>query len=110
MTTLTLPTEIKKPSDNIWDYTFFFAGDKKVGKTSFLAQFPDHFILEGEPKNADHIEGNYVDIHNWKEFLSYISLLEKTPNYCKILCIEDIPSIYRLLHLQTRKELKLSKF
>lgn len=91
-----LPTELHIPSNNIADYTILISGPKKIGKTSFVAQFPDHFILEFEPKNASHLKARYLDIVSWEQVLEILKLLQKNPNYCKTLIFDDIPSAYDL--------------
>lgn len=105
---IALPTERKKPKNNLGDFTYLFAGEKKCGKTSFVAQWPDHFILECEPGNAAHLDCNYEDIYEWDAFVSYIDLLEQNPNYCKTIIIDELAVAYELLTLKIRKELKLA--
>ncbi len=91
---MNLPTEFNIPSENLADYTLFIAGDKKVGKTSLATCFPDHFIMEFEPKNASHLMCRYRDIHSWKETKETLIEIQENPGYCKTLVIDDIPSMY----------------
>ena len=104
---LELPSSYKTAKTNLWDFTYLWAGVKKAGKTTFLAEWQDHFILEGEPGNAKHLNANYVDIHNWSEVVGYLDLLERTPNYCKIVFVDGIDKIYAMLVKSVRLELKL---
>lgn len=99
---------INKPSDSLSDYTLMFAGEKKSGKTSLSAQFPDSFILEFEPGNAKHIECEYKDITSFSELDQALSFLEKNKDFCQTLVIDDVPSVYELVMVETRRYLKLS--
>ena len=49
-----LPKNKNVPSDDLADYVLMIAGEKKIGKTSLAAEFPDSFVIEGEPGNAAH--------------------------------------------------------
>lgn len=99
-----LPTQKKIPPDNIADYILMIVGEKKIGKTSFCAQFPDHFIMEFEPGNAKHLKANYEDVGSLATFDSLLKELEKNPGYCKTLILDEITILYDLIH---RKLLKM---
>jgi len=107
-TILRLPTELKISSETLDDKTLLWAGEKKWGKTSFIAQWPGHFILECEPGNANHVTANYVDVHNWEEAKEYLTLLEENPQYCTYACIDDVPSLYNYCVKYITKLLKLT--
>ena len=100
-----LPEAYNVPEKDISKYTLMFFGEKKCGKTSLAAQFPDHFILEFEPGNAAHLNCRFADVHNWEETLAYIALLKENKDYCKTLVIDDIPSVYEYCMNQVRKDL-----
>lgn len=100
-----LPRQISTPPDDIAQYTILLAGEKKIGKTDFCAQWPDHFIIEGEPGNAKHVVGRYTDVADWLSVKRIVSLLEKEHDYCKTLIIDDITSIYSLCFNWKLKEL-----
>lgn len=82
------------PSKSLSDYIIFLAGRKKIGKTAFAAQFPDHYIMEYEPKNASHLHCRYNDIRTWAETMRCIELLEKSPGYAKTIIVDDVPTMY----------------
>ena len=67
-----LPTNYNVPPQDIAQYTIMLAGEKKIGKTSFVAQFPEHLIIECEPRNAIHLKCRYIDITNWVDFVSIL--------------------------------------
>jgi hypothetical protein len=102
---VSLPQGYNKPSDNIENYIWLFGGEKKIGKTDFSAQWPDHYILEGEPGNAKHLNCRYSDVFTWPEALQYLQAVKTTPNYCKTLVIDDVNSFYRMLIRHTKKDI-----
>jgi hypothetical protein len=104
---MTLPTELKKPSDRLSDYSLIIAGTKKCGKTSFAVQFPQHYMMECEPGNALHLEANYEDMFSWEDIISKTRELKASPGYCRTLIVDDIPSAYFYCLQHTRNELKL---
>lgn len=100
-----LPSTLKQPVDDLSAYSFLFAGEKKVGKTSFFAAWPSHFIMEFEVGNAQHLNANYEDISSWEQFLEYLKLLENNPNYCKTLILDAWDSLYDYCYYYVRKKL-----
>lgn len=104
---VTLPTQRKAIVNDISQHTLLFSGQKKIGKSSLAIQFPDHFMLEMEPGNATHLDANYEDIHSYEQAVAFITELEKQPNYCKTLVIDEIQILYDLTVEQVRKEQKL---
>ncbi|NIQ14094.1 MAG: AAA family ATPase [Candidatus Dadabacteria bacterium] len=106
----TLKKQLHTPSDHLGDYTLLFVGEKKTGKTSLAIQFPDHFVLQFEPGNTDHLEGCYFqDIHNWEEAKAAVTFLQKNPDFCQTLVIDDIPSVYEYCLREVRRYLKLAE-
>jgi hypothetical protein len=105
---ITLPNELKVASTNMLDHTYLFVGEKKVGKTHFCLQWPGAFVLEGEPGNANHLSGNYVDVSNWEEVVQYIDAIKANPNYCKTLILDDIPSFYEYCLAFVRQKLGMN--
>lgn len=104
--TLKLPTEKKKPINDLSSASLLFFGGDKVGKTAFAAQFPNHFMLEFNPGNANHLERNSVDVHSWEEAIEYLRALAATENYCKTLIIDEISRFYSCCYKFVRKQLK----
>lgn len=105
--TVTLPSKRKPINDNLSQHTLLFAGEKKTGKTSFVAQWPDHFMLECEPGNASHIEANYEDIAEFAQADAYVDAVIRTPNYCKVLIVDQIQALYTYLCNAVRKDRKM---
>lgn len=45
-----IPSQKRKPSDNLFDYNIMIYGDSGVGKTSLAAEFPGCLVLQTEPE------------------------------------------------------------
>jgi len=105
-TALTLPEELSTPSDNLLDYTFLIYGERKIGKTTLLAQFEDPFFLLSEPA-AKGLSIRKREVENWKEFNSYIDLLEKRPDYCKMVVLDTGDGFYNMCHEDAKADLGL---
>ncbi len=98
-----LPTIKEIPSDSLADYTILIAGEKNAGKTSFAAQFPNHFIFEFEPGNAKHLSCVYRDIPDLKTFEKWLKEAENDPNPHTII-IDEVQKLYDLCYEQLLKE------
>jgi len=94
-----LPTEKKKPSTDIRDYSIIIYGPPKIGKTTFLSTFPDILFFLTEPGakglpiyeyNADG--GGVVD---WDWMRQGVSLLESTDRFENI-GIDTLDEAYRM--------------
>lgn len=87
LSNLKLPTKLSSPVQSLEGYTYLFYGERKIGKTTLAAQFPDPFFLMFEPGGRS-LSVRQVAVNSWPEFLQYIELLEQNPNYCKTLVID----------------------
>lgn len=72
--TITLPTEKSKPKENLDEYKLFLYGEKKIGKTSLAARFPNALHLFFEPGGSGLSTYSY-DVGSWPEFVAIIDLL-----------------------------------
>jgi hypothetical protein len=71
---LQLPTELSVPSANLRDYVLLIYGEKKIGKTSLCARFPNTLFLMFEPgTKALRILG--MAVPSWETFIKIIDLL-----------------------------------
>lgn len=98
-----LPTEKKIPSESLADYTILICGEKNTGKTSFAAQFPNHFIFEFEPGNAKHLNCVYEDIPNLEIFEKWLTEAEKEPTH-RTIVIDEVQRLYDLCLEKLLKE------
>ena len=94
--TISLPTQANIPPTDIGSYTILISGQKKIGKTSFAAEFPNCFIMQFEPGNSKALPVKQTDIPKWSVALEVIDALEKNPTYCSTVVIDDVPSMYLL--------------
>lgn len=77
--TLSLPTEKSSPQDNLGDYTWLIYGEKKIGKTSLAAQFPDALFMMFEP-GGKGLSIYQKPLTSWAEFKEYVNLLRADPS------------------------------
>lgn len=95
---------VNKPSDNIGDYLIFLSGEKKVGKTAFCTQFPEHLILEFETGNAKHLNARYIDIPDLKTLNEAKKMLLENKGKYKTLVIDEINILYELIMMKICKD------
>ncbi len=88
-----LPIQRKKAVESLEDYTILICGEKNAGKTSFAAQFPNHFIFEFEPGNAKHLNCCYEDIPDLITFERYLRMAEQDPEK-RTIVIDEIQILY----------------
>lgn len=104
---VTLPKQRKAPIDNLSRHTLLFGGEKGIGKTSFVTQWPDHFMLECEPGNASHLSANYEDIFSYDQAIAYVDLVMANPGYCKVLIVDEIQALYDYCCAKVREQQRL---
>lgn len=73
---VTLPTKRSKRSNDIRDYSWLIHGEKKIGKTTLLAEEEDAFFLEWDPEQKA-LSILQRQIPDWAHFKAYIDELEK---------------------------------
>jgi hypothetical protein len=84
-TQYSLPTELSKPSSNIWDYGILIHAEKKIGKTSLCSMIPDSFFMMTQP-GAKSFSLFQKAVTTWEAFKAYVMLLEKDKRFrCVIL-------------------------
>lgn len=98
-----LPTKRKEAVESLADYTILICGEKNAGKTSFAAQFPNHFIFEFEPGNAKHLNCCYEDIPDLKTFDFFLKQAENAPEK-RTIVIDEVQILYELCMEKLLKE------
>jgi len=81
---LTLPTERSVPREDLGAYTWLIYGEKKIGKTSLAAQFPDALFTMFEP-GGKGLSIYQTPIRTWDEFKEYIRLLKGTDQFRTVI-------------------------
>lgn len=74
--TVDLPMENSKIVSRLDQATILIHGEKKIGKTSTLAQEPDAFFLEFDPPQGS-LAIKQRHIADWKTLLAYVNKLEE---------------------------------
>lgn len=105
--TLKLPEAPKEAITSLNKSSILIFGPDKCGKTSFVTQFPHHFMLEFNPGNANHLRRNSVDIHSWEEAIDYLNLVASNPNYCETIIIDELHRFYTYCYRYVRGKLKM---
>lgn len=90
---LTLPKELSKPSDNIWDFGILIHGEKKIGKTGLASEIERNFMMMAEP-GAKSFTVYQKPVLTWDAYKSYIKLLEKD-KFFKVVTVDPIDFIYK---------------
>ncbi len=85
--TWSLPEGLSEPPSHLEDYTMLLYGERKIGKTTLFARYPDPFFMMFEPGGrALRIKQQYMA--TWEDFLHGIALLEKNPSYCRTVVLD----------------------
>lgn len=101
-----LPTELSVPHENLEQYTMLVFGERKIGKTTLFARYPDPFFLFFEPGgSALRLKSRYMQ--SWEDFLHAITLLEKNPGYCRTVIIDTGFMCYERCFEFVKKKLNL---
>jgi len=90
--TLALPEEKSVPREDLGDYTVLLYGEKKIGKTSLAAQFPEALFMMFEP-GGKGLSIYQQPITNWSEFKEYVRLLKGTDRF-KLVVIDTVDIAY----------------
>ena len=123
---ITLPTELSVPSTDIRDYSFLIHGDKKIGKTTLLAQEEGTLFLTCDPEQKGKalyqmtIEDRAVTdskgtlvVTAWAYFVKILAKLEQqtaAKNKCpyRNVVIDGIDLLYDYCFSGTCKELGIN--
>lgn len=75
--TLQLPTEKSAVKGSLQDYVILMYGEKKIGKTTFAARFPNAIFLMFEP-GGKSLALYQEQMESWTKFVKYVTLLESS--------------------------------
>ena len=89
-----LPTGPSVPSTDMGDYSILLFGEKKIGKTSLAAQFPDALLLMLEP-GAKALVVHQVPILTWDQLKQAVKVLVPNRRY-KTIVIDTVDLAYMM--------------
>jgi len=89
-----LPDEISEPSENLGDYTMLLFGEKKIGKTTLAAMFPDAMFLFFEPGGRG-LRVYSSAIGTWDDARAALKALRKSKKFQTIV-VDTADLAYKL--------------
>lgn len=90
----TLPSEPSEPETDLGAYSILIYGEKKIGKTSLAAQFPDTIFLMTEPGGkALRIYQRHVT--SWLMFQKFVELVCQSEDF-KTVVVDTVDIAYDL--------------
>jgi len=96
---LSLPSAPKKVNKVFFDYTTLIYGRPGIGKTTWMASFPDAILFscervsKGIPCYDFNTENGGGGVHSWEVFKAGVALLEKSDKF-QTVCIDTIQAAY----------------
>lgn len=90
---LSLPSAASEPKKSMLDYSWLIYGEKKIGKTSLCAQFPEAFFLMCEP-GGKSLRIFQRPVGHWSDLVGYVDLLEKGGHPFKTIVIDTVDKAY----------------
>lgn len=72
---LVLPTEESEPERDMYDFSTLLWGERKIGKTSLMSQFPDMTMIMTEPGDKA-LKRRSVQVKNWVDMKAAVKQLE----------------------------------
>jgi len=96
---LQLPTKKSEPLQDMSQYSILVYGPPKIGKTSFLASFPDilffFFEVGGKALSVHRFPQDQECVETWEQFVRGVDLLEKTDRF-SCVAIDTGAAAYQL--------------
>jgi len=100
---ISLPTLKSTPLEDLGGYTWLLFGEKKIGKTSLAAQFPDALFLMFEP-GGKGLETYQMDMVDWKMLRQTVKALVAEPDRFKTIIIDTGDIAYKMCMAQIGRE------
>lgn len=105
-----LPTQKTKLRTDLRDQVILLYGPPKIGKTSFISQFPKGLILATEPGTKGQ-EVYEVSIDSWETFTQVLVELENSATQKKLkynmLSVDTVENLYLLCQAYVCKQLNI---
>ena len=83
-----------KPLDDLHRYTLIVYGEKKIGKTTLLSQFPNTYSFMFEPNDSYELYKD--DIIDWQDFLDLVPQFLAGKHDYESCCIDNGRNCYEL--------------
>jgi hypothetical protein len=93
--TYKLPTQKSTPVESINECIILVYGEKKIGKTSLVAGFPETFFAMFEP-GATGLSIFKDDVRDWGHFQEIVGALERSPGQFKTVAIDTVDMAYEM--------------
>jgi hypothetical protein len=105
---MTLPEGPEEAETDFYHYIHLISGDRKIGKTDLLSNFPDCFFIFGEPGGRS-IRARKRWILSWDDFKTLVYWLCLRPDYCKTIHLDTGYMLYELCFSYMLRELNIDK-
>jgi hypothetical protein len=90
-----LPSEKKKPAQNLSDYAILVYGQQKIGKTSLTSKFENALHFFFEPSGTDY-ELFAIEPASWGDFKKAVKALQTTEHQFKNFVIDVVDLAYAM--------------
>jgi hypothetical protein len=106
---MSLPTEKKKPSTNLWDYTILLYGQKLIGKSSLANEIPNNIFLNAGG-GLEAIECFQIPLINWNDYkLAVAELIDPNAKHSfKVVTLDTVDRIHKLCVTEMMKKLEIT--
>jgi hypothetical protein len=84
---------LSTPSTKLSEYSLLLFGEKKIGKTSFAAQFPDAMFLMFEP-GGKALRIYQALVSDWPTFVAYVDELEESDGRFTTVVLDTVDLAY----------------
>lgn len=101
---LSLPTEMSEKVDTLGGYTQLLYGEKKIGKTTLAACYPDNMMLMFEP-GGKSLEIYQRPVRSWVEFRKYLKLLARDKGRFKTVTCDTADLMFKQCFEHTCREM-----
>lgn len=92
---ITLPTTLSEPETDLSAYSMFLMGEKKIGKTTLLSNFPKALFLMTEP-GGKALRIFQMPITRWKQFRKAVVAIEKAKGRYSTVIVDVVDHLFRM--------------
>jgi hypothetical protein len=92
--TFRLPTKLSVPVTDLTEYSLFLFGEKKIGKTTLLSNFPKAVFLMTEP-GGKSLSIYQTPVRRWRQFKKAVAQLEKDTKF-KTVIVDTVDLLFKM--------------